>query len=77
MPAEHESSVRCTIEPFHRERRQLNGVRACQCWLARSQRNHIALTVRAWTCLKQAAYQTQQAVYQPKQGFLDDLYDMN
>ena len=69
--AEQESSVRWTIEPFHRERKQLTGVQACQCRLARSQRNHIALAVRAWTCLKQAAYQTKQTVYQLKQGFLD------
>ena len=70
--AEHESSVRWTIEQFHRERKQLTGVQACQCRLARSQRNHIALAVRAWTRLKQAAYQTQQTVYQLKQGFLED-----
>ena len=50
--AEHESSVRWTVEPFHRERKQLTGVRACQCRLVRSQRNHIALAVRVWTCLK-------------------------
>ena len=69
--AEHESSVRWTIEQFHRERKQLTDVQACQCRLARSQRNHIALAVRAWTCLKQAAYQAQKTVYQLKQGFLD------
>jgi hypothetical protein len=69
--AEQESSVRWTIEQFHRERKQLTGVQACQCRLARSQRNHIALAVRAWTRLKQAAYQTQKTVYQLKQGFLD------
>jgi len=56
--AEHKSSVRCTIEQFHCERRQFTGV-------------------RAGTCLKQASYQTQQAVYQPKKGFLDDLCDTN
>ena len=69
--AEHESSVRWTIEPFHRKRKQLTGVQACQCRLARNQRNHIALAVRAWTRLKQVAYQTQKTVYQLKQGFLD------
>ncbi|WP_460546600.1 transposase, partial [Hymenobacter frigidus] len=69
--AEQESSVRWTIEQFHRELKQLTGVQACQCRLARSQRNHIALAVRAWTRLKQVAYQTQQTVYQLKQGFLD------
>ena len=45
--AEQESGVRWTMEPFHREREQLSGVRAYQCRLARSQRNHIALAVRA------------------------------
>ena len=69
--AEHESSVRWTIEQFHRELKQLTGAPACQCRLARSRRNHIALAVRAWTRLKQAAYQTQQTVYQLKQGLLD------
>ena len=69
--AEHESSVRWTIEQFHRERKLLTGVQACQCRLARSQRNHIALAVRVWTRLKQAACQTQKTVYQLKQGFLD------
>ncbi|GAB3637955.1 hypothetical protein GCM10027422_35450 [Hymenobacter arcticus] len=69
--AAQESSVRWTIEQFHRELKQLTGVQACQCRLARSQRNHIALAVRAWTRLKQAAYQTQKTVYQLKQGFLD------
>ncbi len=69
--AEQESSVRWTIEQFHRELKQLTGVQACQCRLARSQRNHIALAVRAWTRLKQAAYQTKKTVYQLKQGFLD------
>ena len=69
--AEQESSVRWTIEQFHRELKQLTGVQACQCRLARSQRNHIALAVRAWTRLKQAAYQSQKTLYQLKQGFLD------
>ena len=69
--ADQESSVRWTIEQFHRERKQLTGVQAYQCRLARSQRNHIALAVRAWTRLKQVAYQTQQTVYQLKQGLLD------
>ena len=67
----HESNVRWTIEPFHRERRQLTGVQACLCRLARSQCNHFALAVRTWTRFKQAVYQTHQMVYQLKQGFLD------
>ena len=59
------------MEPFHRERKQLTGVQACQCRLARSQRNHIAWAVWAWTQLKQAAYQAQETVYQLKKGFLN------
>ena len=35
--AEQESSVRWTIEPFHRELKQLTGVQAYQCRLTRSQ----------------------------------------
>ena len=70
--AEQESSIRWKIEQFHRELKQLTGVQACQCRLARSQRNHIALAVRAWTRPKQAAYQTKQTVYALKQGFLDE-----
>ena len=70
--AEQESSARWTMEPFHRERKQLTGVQACQCRLARSQRNHMALAVQAWTRLKQAAYHTQKTVYQLKQGFLEE-----
>jgi hypothetical protein len=41
--AETESSVRWTIEQFHCERKQLTSMQACQCRLARSQLNHIAL----------------------------------
>ena len=70
--AEQESSVRWTIEQFHRELKQLTGVQACQCRLARSQRNHIALAVQAWTRPKQAAYHTKKTVYQLNQGFLDE-----
>ena len=69
--AEQDSSVRWTIEPFHRERKQLTGVQACQSRLAQSQRNHIALAVRAWTRLKQAAYQTKKTDYQLEQEFLN------
>lgn len=46
-------------------------MQAYQCRLARSQRNRIALAVRAWTRLKQVADQTEKTVYQLKQGFLD------
>lgn len=70
--AEQESNVRWLIEQFHREAKQLTGLQACQCRLARSQRNHIALALRTWTSLKRIAYQTSTTVYQLKQGLLDD-----
>ena len=56
--AKQESSVRWTIEPFHRERGHLTGVQACQRRRARSQRNHLTLAGRARTRLKQAAHHT-------------------
>lgn len=70
--AEQESNVRWLIEQFHREAKQLTGLQACQCRLARSQRNHIALALRTWTSLKRVAYQTGRTVYQLKQGLLGD-----
>ena len=70
--AEQESNVRWLIEQFHREAKQLTGLQACQCRLARSQRNHIALALRTWTCLKRLASQAKTTAYQLKQGLLDD-----
>jgi len=70
--AEAESNIRWLMEPFHRQARQLTGLQACQCRPARSQRNHIALALRTWTCLKRFAYQTKTTVYQLKQSLLDD-----
>ena len=67
--AEHENSVRWTVGPFHREPKQLVGGLACHHQPARCQRNHIALAVRAWTRLKQAAYHTQKTVCQLKKRF--------
>ena len=69
--AEAESGVRWTIEQFHREAKQLTGLEACQCRLARSQRNHIGLALRVWTRLKSLAHSSHQTVYQLKQGLLD------
>lgn len=70
--AEAESNGRWLSEQFHRQAKQLTGLQACQCRLARSQRNHIALALRTWACLKRLAYQTKTTVYQLKQGLLDD-----
>jgi hypothetical protein len=70
--AEQESNVRWLIEQFHREAKQFTGLQACQCRLARSQRNHIALALRTWACLKRLAYQAKTTVYQLKQQLLDN-----
>ena len=67
VTVEAQSSVRWTIEQFHREVKQLTGLEACQCRLARSQRNHINLAVRTWARLKELAYGSQWTVYQLKQ----------
>lgn len=70
--AEEKSGIRWTVEQFHREDKQITGLECCQCRLARSQRNHIALATLTWLRFKQLAYQTSKTVYQLKQGLLDD-----
>ncbi len=63
---EKESSIRWKIEQLHREDKQITGIESCQCRLARSQRNHIALASLVWLTFKKTAYQTQKTVYQLK-----------
>ena len=70
--AEKESSIRWTIELFQREAKQLTGIQNCQCRIARSQRNHIAMASLVWIKLKRLAYSTQKTIYQLKQSLLDD-----
>ena len=70
--AEEKSGIRWTVEQFHRESKQTTGLECCQCRLARSQRNHIALAALAWLRFKQVAYQTKKTVYQLKTQLLDD-----
>lgn len=70
--AEQESSIRWIIEQFHREAKQLTGIQNCQCRIARSQRNHIAMASLVWINLKRVAYSTQKTVYQIKQALLDE-----
>jgi hypothetical protein len=62
--------VRWKIEEFHRELKQLTGVKACQCRKARIQRNHIACALLAWSRLKTIAYNTGRTIYQIKHGML-------
>ncbi len=62
--------IRWKIEEFHREIKQLTGVQACQCRLARIQRNHIGCALLVWLRLKDLAYQTGQTIYALKHGLL-------
>jgi hypothetical protein len=70
--ADQESSIRWTIEQFHREAKQLTGIQNCQCRIARSQRNHIAIASLVWINLKRLAYNTQRTVYHLKKSLLDE-----
>jgi hypothetical protein len=63
---------RWKIEQLHREGKQLTGLEACQCRIARIQRNHIGCAFLVWVRLKGLAAQTGQTVYQLKHGLLDD-----
>ena len=65
-------ALRWKIEQFHRETKQVTGIEACQCRLARIQRNHIACAILVWIRLKQVAQETPSTIYQLKQGLLDD-----
>lgn len=70
--AEEKSGIRWTVEQFHREDKQITGLECCQCRLARSQPNHIALAALTWIRFKQIAYLTSKTVYQLKHQLLDD-----
>ena len=70
--AEKESSIRWKMEQLHREHKQITGIESCQCRLARSQRNPIAIASLVWLSFKQVAYQTRKTVYQLKQQLLDE-----
>ena len=63
---------RWKIEQFHREVRQVTGLEKCQCRLPRIVRNHIGCAMLVWIRLEQVAYQTGQAIYQVKYGWLAD-----
>ncbi len=64
--------LRWKIEQFHREGKQTTGLEACQCRLARIQRNHIACAILVWVRLKQVAQEAATTIYQLKEGLLDD-----
>lgn len=62
--------LRWMIETLHRELKNVTGIEKCQCRRQRIQRNHIACAFLVWTRLKQIGYQTNQTIYQLKQGLL-------
>ena len=64
--------VRWEMEEFHREIKQITGIKSCQCRKARLQRNHIACAMLVWIGLKNLAYQTGQTVDQIKHRFLSN-----
>ena len=70
--AQQENGRRWKVEQFHREEKQLTGIGDCECRINRSQRNHLCCAMLVWVCLKNLAYQTEQTVYQLKQGLLSD-----
>lgn len=70
--AETKSSIRWKVEQLHREEKQITGIENCQCRLARSQRNHIAIANLVWLSLKKVAYKTLKTVYQLKKQLLDE-----
>lgn len=66
--AQQACNQRWKIEQFHRETKQLTGIEGCQCRLARIVRNHIGCAMLVWVRLKTVAYQTDQTIYQVKNG---------
>jgi hypothetical protein len=65
-------AIRWKIEEFHRELKQLTGIEKCQSRKARSQRNHIAIAIRVWACLKREARALGITIYELKHGALRD-----
>jgi len=70
--AETKSSIRWKVEQLHREEKQITGIENCQCRLARSQRNHIAIANLVWLSFKKVAYKTLKTVFQLKKQLLDE-----
>ena len=66
--AQQVCNQRWKIEQFHRETKQVTGIEGCQCRLARIVRNHIGCAMLVWVRLKTIAYQTDQTIYQVKNG---------
>jgi len=65
-------ALRCKVEQFHREIKQLTGIEKCQCRKARIQRNHIACAVLVWVKMTAIARKACTTVYQIKKSLLSD-----
>lgn len=63
-------AVRWFVEVFHRELKQVTGVEACQCRLARAQRNHIGCALLVWIELSARAKSLHRSIYSLKTGLL-------
>lgn len=67
-----ECGVRWKIEQFHREIKQVTGLRGCQCRKQRAQRNHIACAMLVWVRMSEIAQSAQTTIYQIKEQLLSD-----
>lgn len=67
-----ECGVRWKIEQFHREVKQVTGLRGCQCRKQRAQRNHIACAMLVWVRMSDIAQTAQTTIYQIKEQLLSD-----
>ncbi len=66
-------STRWKLEEFHRDTKQLTGIEKCQCCLPRIVRNYITCAVLVWVYLMEKAYETEQTLYQVKDGMFSDF----
>jgi hypothetical protein len=65
------TDLRWKVEEFHRDTKQLTGIEACQCRVARIQRNHIGCAILVWIRLKELANTMNTTIYQLKYNLLD------
>ena len=64
--------IRWKIEQYHREGKQILGLKKCQCRKARAQKNHIGCAILAWHCLTKLARKLKTNIYALKKNLLSD-----
>ena len=69
---EFETQTRWKIEEFHREIKQLTGIKFCQCRLSKIQKNHIACAMLVWNFLKRLAVKMGKTIDQVKHELLSN-----